>query len=108
MQSNYNPAEMASRISARTNLITSCNGWKKRKIIASLYLFQSDRLSPSKVMEQYILNIYNVHKKPRELGSGCRVEQPKHCVSGFLIAGQEDSKITVSTTVTEKCKAWIC
>lgn len=59
-------------------------------------------------MEQYVLNTYNIHKKPRELGSGCKVEQPKQRVSGFLIAGQEDSKIIVSTTVTEKYKTWFC
>lgn len=108
VQSNYNPAEMASRNSARTNLIMPCNGRRKRKIIASLCPFQSDRLSPSKVTEQYILNTYNLRKKPRELGSGGRVEQLKHRVSGFLVVGQEDSKMIVSTTVTEKCKAWIC
>lgn len=108
VQPNYNPAEMASRNSARTNLIMPWNSPRKRKIIASLYPFKSNRLSPSKVKEQCVLNTCNAHKKPRGMGSGCRIEQPKHCVSGFLIAGQEDSKIIVDTRVTGKCRAWIC
>lgn len=108
MQPNYNPAEMASRNSARTNLIMPWNSLRKRKIIASLYPFKSDRLSLSKVKEQCVLNTCNARKKPREMGSGCRIEQPKHCVSGFLIAGQDDFKIIVDTRATGKCRAWIC
>lgn len=44
-QSNNNSAATASRNSGRTNLIMPCNGQRKRRIIASLYPFQSDRLS---------------------------------------------------------------
>lgn len=105
MKSNYNPAEMTSRNSARTNLIKQCSGkrgkknnlQRKRKIITSLYLFQDDRLYPRKVMEQYVLNICNVHTKARELGSACRIEQPKPCVSNFLTGGWERSKILSGT-----------